>query len=86
MTWQVYIVQCADQSLYTGISKDIDRRIHEHNHEDKKAAKYTRARRPVKLVYAEACQDRSTASRREYELKALSRDKKFALIASAGER
>ncbi len=78
--WFVYIVRCADDSLYTGITKDVDRRVREHNEGDKLAAKYTRARRPVVLVYQETCGSRSTATKREYEIRQLSRkDKKLLL-------
>jgi putative endonuclease len=77
--WWVYIVQCADQSLYTGIATDLIGRITTHN--NGKGAKYTKARLPVKLVYQEPCVDRSSASRREYAIKQLSRQKKLALIA-----
>ncbi len=78
--WFVYIVRCADDSLYTGITKDVDRRIQEHNEGDKLAAKYTRARLPVVLVYQEACESRSVATKREIEIKQLSRtDKKILL-------
>ncbi len=78
-TWHVYIVECADGTLYSGITTDLDRRINEHNESDK-GAKYTRAKRPVALVYSEVHTDRSTASKREYELKQLSREKKDSLI------
>lgn len=77
--WHTYILQCADETLYTGITTDLIRRVDEHNHSDK-GAKYTRARRPVTLVYSESCVSRSTASSREFELKKLSRKQKLALI------
>ncbi len=78
--WYIYIVRCADDSLYTGITKNVDRRIQEHNAGDKSAAKYTRARLPVVLVYQETCESRSTATKREIEIKLLSRkDKKLLL-------
>ncbi len=77
--WQVYVVRCADGSLYTGIAKDLDARIAEHN--GGAGAKYTRGRRPVALVYAEAAEDRSGAQRREAEIKRLSAEAKRALIA-----
>ena len=80
-SWLVYIVRCADDSLYTGITKDVARRIQEHNEGDKLAAKYTRARRPVVLVYQEMCESRSTATRREYEIRQLSREGKNNLIS-----
>ena len=79
--WFVYIVRCADDSLYTGITKDVDRRIQEHNEGDKLAAKYTRARRPVVLVYQETCESRSAATKREIEIKLLSRTEKKHLLS-----
>lgn len=79
--WQVYIVRCADGSLYTGIARDLVQRLAAHN--DGTGASYTRARRPVTLVYSEAAPDRSTASKREYAIKQLDRDHKLALVAAA---
>lgn len=77
--WWVYLVSCSDGSLYTGITTNIERRISEHN-TSKKGAKYTRNKRPVRLVYSEVQSDRSTASKREYFIKKLSRDEKLKLI------
>jgi len=78
--YYVYIVQCVDDTLYTGIATELERRILEHNESDK-GAKYTRVRRPVNLVYSEEYPDRSTASKREYEIKKkMSRAEKLALI------
>ena len=82
--WQVYIVRCADDSLYTGIARDLERRIAEHNANNGPGASYTRSRRPVTLVYQEAAADRSTASKREYRIKQLSRAEKLALIENSG--
>lgn len=82
--WQVYIVRCADSSLYTGIARDVVRRIAEHNGNIGAGASYTRTRRPVTLVYCEAAKDRSAASKREYAIKQLGRPAKLALIAAAG--
>ena len=80
--YYVYIVECADATLYTGIAKDLERRVTEHNESDK-GAKYTRVRRPVKLVYSEEHIDRSSASKREYEIKKkMSRAHKLKLIGS----
>ena len=79
--WFVYIVRCADDSLYTGITKDVDRRIQEHNNDDSLGAKYTKARRPVVMVYQEACESRSAATKREYEIKLLSRKDKNILLS-----
>jgi len=78
----VYILKCADETLYTGISTELERRIEEHNDSDK-GAKYTRVRRPVRLVYSEEHPDRSAASKREYEIKKkMSRAEKLKLIES----
>ncbi|MDB4511985.1 GIY-YIG nuclease family protein [Arenicella sp.] len=78
----MYILRCADDSLYTGITIDVLRRVNEHNNDNTKAARYTRVRRPVKLVYQENCHDRSAASQREYQIKQLNRLQKLALITS----
>jgi putative endonuclease len=76
----VYILKCADGTLYTGISTELERRIKEHNSSNK-GAKYTRVRRPVTLVYSEEYLDRSSASKREYEIKKkMSRSMKLKLI------
>ena len=80
--YYVYIVKCADETLYTGIAKELERRIDEHNGSDK-GAKYTRVRRPVTLVYSEEYADRSLASKREYEIKKkMSRADKLKLVES----
>ncbi len=83
-SWQVYIVRCADDSLYTGIARDLERRIAEHNADNGLGASYTRSRRPVTLVYREVAADRSAASKREYQIKQLSRAEKLVLIAGSG--
>ncbi|MCE7901774.1 MAG: GIY-YIG nuclease family protein [Gammaproteobacteria bacterium PRO9] len=75
--WHVYIVRCADRSLYTGIARDPDRRVAQHNAGT--GAAYTRARRPVVLVYREPAADRGTALRREAEIKRLPKAAKQAL-------
>ncbi len=78
--YYVYMVKCADETLYTGISTELERRIEEHNSSDK-GSKYTRVRRPVSLVYSEKHSDRSAASKREYEIKKkMSRAEKLKLI------
>jgi len=77
--WKVYVLKCADDTLYTGVTTDLERRLDEHNN-SKKGAKYTKVRRPVELVYYENCADRVDASRREYEIKQLSRKEKLELI------
>lgn len=78
--WVVYIVRCADDSLYTGIAVDAARRVEEHNHDDRLAAKYTRVRRPVALMYEERCNSRSDAAKREAQIKKLTRAQKVKLI------
>ena len=85
-TWNVYIVRCADGSLYTGIATDVARRVEEHNANNLLAARYTRTRRPVVLVYREAAATRSAAGKREYELKQMSREEKEVLMMKTGER
>jgi putative endonuclease len=80
--WYVYILRCADDTLYTGVATDVERRVHEHNHNDRLGARYTRARRPVSLVYQEPQEDRSQANKREYEIKQLTRKQKESLIQS----
>lgn len=80
-TYYLYILNCADNTLYTGISTDLKRRVEEHN-SSVKGAKYTRVRKPVVLVYSEEHADRSSASKREYEIKKkMSREEKLQLIA-----
>lgn len=82
--WYVYMLHCADGSLYTGVTTDTERRVNEHNQSDKLGAKYTRARRPVSLVYREPCENRSEACKREVQIKALPRAAKLKLLQSAG--
>lgn len=77
--WKVYLLECNDGTLYTGIATDLQRRVDEHNN-SQKGAKYTKVRRPVKLVYYENCADRVDASKREYAIKELSRAEKLELI------
>lgn len=76
-SWVVYIIQCADDTLYTGITIDMERRFKEHTSGE--GAKYTRGRAPLKLVYTELCTSRSQASKREYEIKQLDRNEKIKL-------
>lgn len=80
--WYVYLLRCSDNSLYAGITTDINRRLDEHNHCNKKAAKYTRARRPVNLAYLEEADSKKTASQREYQLKQLPKHEKEQLARS----
>ncbi len=77
--YYLYILKCADRTLYTGITVDLSRRIEEHN-DSKLGAKYTRARRPVKLVYSKKFRNRSSASKAESRIKDLSREEKLGLI------
>src|SRR5262245_9368233 len=77
--WFVYVVRCADRTLYTGISTDVTRRVEEHN--DGSGARYTRSRAPVQLVYLERKRDRGTALKREYEIKQMTAEAKCVLIA-----
>ena len=78
MPWFLYIVQCSDKSLYTGITTDIARRLKEHN--SKKGAFYTKNKLPVKLVYQESMADRPEAMRREHAIKSLTRKEKLELV------
>ena len=79
--WHVYMVRCADRSLYTGVATDLKARVATHN--AGKGAKYTRGRRPVKLVYQEAVAGRSAALRREHAIKRLPVAAKRRLIRQA---
>jgi len=81
-TWFVYILRCDDGSLYTGITNDLIRRCDQHNAGT--ASRYTRSRLPVVLVYQEEQGNRSVATKRELEIKALSRQEKEALIRAEG--
>jgi len=80
--YHLYIVKCADDTLYTGITVDLDRRIKEHN-DSKLGAKYTRARRPIKIVYSKKFRNRSLASKEENRIKNLSREEKLELIKNS---
>ncbi|OYY93453.1 MAG: endonuclease [Hydrogenophilales bacterium 28-61-23] len=81
--WFVYLLRCADDTLYAGVSTDVARRVGEHNAGAPLGARYTRARRPVALVYVESAASRSDAQRREREIKNMNRASKLALIAEA---
>ncbi|HEU0233677.1 MAG TPA: GIY-YIG nuclease family protein [Gallionella sp.] len=78
MNWFCYLLRCADDTLYCGITNDLEKRLAAHNAGT--ASKYTRARVPVELVFAESCTDRSAASKREMEIKNLKRTEKLELI------
>lgn len=79
LSWFCYLLECADSTLYTGITNDLDKRITAHNNGT--ASKYTRSRLPVRLVYSEPHADRASASQREAALKKLSRTAKLELAA-----
>ncbi|PIR93550.1 endonuclease [Candidatus Falkowbacteria bacterium CG10_big_fil_rev_8_21_14_0_10_43_10] len=77
--WQVYILQCKNKTFYTGVTIDLSRRVKEHN-SSALGAKYTRGRRPVKLVYSTAQKNKSRALKEELRIKRLSRAEKFKMI------
>lgn len=79
-TWYLYIARCNDNSLYTGVTIDIERRINEHNSCNKKGAKYTRARRPITLEHQETCASKQQAYQREHQIKKLNKTQKEQLI------
>ena len=81
MNWFCYLLRCADDTLYCGITNDLDKRLAAHNAGT--ASKYTRVRLPVELVFSEPCADRSVASKREMEIKSLKRAEKLVLIQSS---
>lgn len=82
--YTVYILRCADDTLYTGITNNIDRRLKAHNKGT--ASKYTRVRRPVEMVYTEVAENKSVALKRELQIKALPRKEKLALIESGKKK
>jgi len=77
--WFVYVARCRDNTLYAGVALDVDKRLQEHNTSNK--CRYTRFRKPLKLVYKERCGNYGAARRRENEIKKFSRKKKLALVA-----
>ena len=77
-TWHVYIIRCADDTLYTGITKNVDKRIQKHNAGN--GAKYTKGRLPVKLVYKQKVGSYSAALKREHQIKSLPRKEKLAML------
>jgi len=79
--WHVYILCCADGSLYTGVARDLDRRLRQHNGDLVGGPKYTSGRRPVRLLWSESAADRSSAQQREAAIKRLPRGEKLALAA-----
>ena len=76
--WSLYVLQCADNTLYTGITNDLQRRIQQHN--TGTASRYTRSRLPVALAYQERCLNKSSALKKEYRMKCLSRKEKKEYI------
>ena len=78
--WTVYILRCSDNSLYTGITRDLNRRLDEHNKNNRLASAYTRAHRPVKLIYQETHLNRSSASKHEANIKNMTKVEKERLI------
>lgn len=77
--WFLYIVECRDGSLYTGVTNDLERRLQQHN--EGTAARYTRSRRPVRMRYNETCESRSNALVRECSIRLMSPKEKWALVA-----
>jgi len=78
--WYVYMLRCADGSLYTGVARDLQRRLLQHNGKLAGGSRYTRGRRPVELVWSGTEDDRSAAQRREASIKKLRRDQKLLLL------
>lgn len=77
--WYLYVVNCSDGTLYTGVTTNVDRRVHEHN-TSKRGAKYTKTRRPVNLLWSKEYTSRSEAQSAEYEFKRLFREQKLQII------
>jgi len=86
-SWAVYLLQCVDGSLYTGVTVDVQRRLAQHNGERSGGPRYTRGRRPVQLLWWEPAENRGAAQRREAAIKRLPRNAKLALCqgVSSGE-
>lgn len=81
-SYYFYVLRCADNSLYCGITTDLKKRLKEHNEGGARGAKYVRARTPASLVYHEPCLTKSAALKREYEVKQWSKEKKESLVSS----
>jgi putative endonuclease len=81
--YYVYILECSDRTLYTGWARDVGKRVREHN-SGKSGAKYTKSRRPVKLVHVEKAASLSDALKREARIKGLSREEKLIMINKGG--
>jgi len=84
MNWQVYIILCSDNSLYTGITTDIERRFRQHV--EGRGAKYFRGRQPLQVVYLEGGHTRSSAAKREVQIKSIPRSEKILLLAAASNQ
>ena len=84
MPYFVYILRCADSTLYVGSTDNVEKRLHAHN-DLKSGARYTSSRRPVRLVYTEECASKGEALSREYELKQLRRSEKLALLRGSAK-
>jgi len=78
--WHVYVLRCGDGSLYTGVARDLQRRLLQHNGDLAGGSRYTRGRRPVELLWSDTEADRSAAQQREASIKKLSRDEKLRLL------
>lgn len=85
-SWYVYIIRCSDNTLYTGIAKEVEKRVAEHNSGNPGGAKYTRSRRPVTLVYREQVNSRSEAARRELEIKKMNKRRKEILVRGESQK
>ena len=83
-SWNVYILRCGDDTLYTGITDDVPARLEAHR--SGKGAKYTRGRGPLELVYAESCDSHSAAAKREWQIKQMTRQQKLDLCAAYAQR
>jgi putative endonuclease len=85
MSWVCYLLECADGTLYCGVTNDLDRRLAAHN--SGSGARYTRSRTPLRLAYAENCADKSAALRRELQIKRMARHEKLRLcgVSAAAE-
>jgi Predicted endonuclease containing a URI domain len=79
-SWKVYLLECVDGTYYCGVAKDVDRRLAQHNGQRPGGAKYTRPRRPVKLLAFRICADKKSAYRLEYAVKSAPRGKKLEVL------
>ena len=82
VAWLLYVLKCRDNTLYTGITSDVSRRVQQHNRGT--ASRYTRSRLPVMLIFSEPCRNRSQALKKEYAMKRLSRKKKEEYLRGNG--